>query len=342
MRPVLLPSLRRLWRDRETLQLGRPTARALVLTGLDDGAREVLALLDGTRDAAQLLDDAARAGCPAERTRVLLHLLDDAGALADAGGPGLPAVADRRERERLAADTAALALRRGRAAPDVTARRRTARVRVVGAGRVGSAVAGLLAVAGVGAIDVDDAGLVRPQDTGPCGPDLSDVGRQRGEAVRGRMARLAPSADLAPGAVHLVVVAPPDGDGLDAARDLLPAGVAHLALEVRDCVGVVGPLVLPGRSACLHCLELTRTDRDPDWPVLAAQLSQPPRTPAASDGVLAAAVAAAGAGQVLAALDDAEVPGTVGATLELALPDWRWRRRSWPAHPHCGCVRAAG
>jgi hypothetical protein len=152
-------------------------------------------------------------------------------------------------------------------------------VRVVGAGRVGTAVAGMLAVSGVGAVDVDDPGLVRPLDTGPGGPDLADVGRGRGEVARERLARASPSTSLAPGAVHLAVLCPPDAAGLERLVELLPAGVAHLAVEVRDTVGVVGPLVLPGRTACLRCLDLTRADRDPDWPVLAAQLTQPARTP---------------------------------------------------------------
>jgi hypothetical protein len=342
VRPMLTPSLRRLWRDRETLQLGRAPGRAVVLAGLDDGARTVLTLLDGTRDDRQLLDDAASHGCPPDRTTALLDLLDDAGALADASSPAPAAGSDRRERERLSAETAALALLRGRAAPEALGRRRSARVRVVGAGRVGSAVAALLACAGVGAVDVDDTGLTRPHDTGPCGPDLADVGRSRGQAARERLAASAPSVDLTPGAVHLVLLAPADGAWADEHRDVLAGGVAHLLAEVRDTVGVVGPLVLPGSSACLRCLELSRTDRDPDWPALSAQLSQPPRAPAACDGVLAAAVAAQAAAQALAALEGAARPAAVGATLEMALPDWRWRRRSWAVHPDCGCVRAAG
>lgn len=343
VRPVLLPGLRRLWRDRETLQLGRAPGRAVVLAGLDEGTRAVLPLLDGTRDAEQLLSDAAAVGCPPARTTALLDLLDEAGALTDAAAPRpVGAVLDRTERDRMSADVAGLALLRGRSASALHGRRRTARVRVVGAGRVGSAVAGLLAVAGVGAVDVEDTGLVRPLDTGPGGPDLADVGRSRGEVARERLARASPSTDLRPGAVHLAVLCPPEGAGGDALHEAAPSGAAHLAVEVRDTLGVVGPLVLPGRTACLHCLELTRADRDPDWPVLSAQLSQPVRAPAAVDVVLAAAVAAAAAGQVLAALDDGGAPDVLSATLELALPGWRWRRRSWPAHPDCGCVRAAG
>jgi hypothetical protein len=45
---------------------------------------------------------------------------------------------------------------------------------------------------------------------------------------------------------------------------------------------------------------------------------------------------------VLTALDALEPPAAVGATLEMALPDWRWRRRTWLPHADCGCIRAAG
>jgi hypothetical protein len=341
MRPVLLPSVRRLWRDRETLQLGRNPARAVVLAGLDDTTRSVLTLLDGTRDDAQLRRDAAAHGCPPDRTATLLGLLDDAGALADAGAPRTAGL-DLRERERTAADAAALALLAGRETPGCLLRRRAARVRVVGAGRVGSALAGLLACAGVGAVDVDDGGLTRPHDTGPCGPGLGDVGRSRGEAVRERLAAAAPSVDLLPGAAHLVVLAPADGASVEEHRAVLSGGVAHLVAEVRETVGVVGPLVLPGSSTCLHCLELARSDLDPDWPALSAQLSQPLRSPVPCDGVLALAVATQAAAQVLTALDALEPPAAVGATLEMALPDWRWRRRTWLPHADCGCIRAAG
>jgi hypothetical protein len=109
--------------------------------------------------------------------------------------------------------------------------------------------------------------------------------------VRERLAAAAPSVDLLPGAAHLVVLAPADGASVEEHRAVLSGGVAHLVAEVRETVGVVGPLVLPGSSTCLHCLELARSDLDPDWPALSAQLSQPPRSPVPCDGVLALAVA---------------------------------------------------
>lgn len=343
MRPVLPPAVRRLWRDRETLQLGRPPGRAVVLAGVDPGVRRALALLDGTRTDEQLVVDAEAGGCPPARTTELLSLLSGAGVLEDAGADaaGLHGL-ERAERERLRADVASLAVVRGDGGLPAAARRRSARVLVLGAGRVGATLAALLAAAGVGAVDVDDAGTARPQDTGVGGLGLPDLGRSRGQAAREHLVDLAPSVDLRPQPPDLVVLAPPEGTSLDDLRERLQPGTPHLVAEVRDAVGVVGPLVLPGASACLRCLDLVRTDLDPGWPTMAAQLATPARTPSACDGVLAVAVAATAAQQVLALVDGWPRPATLGGTLELALPDWRWRRRSWRAHADCGCMRRAG
>jgi hypothetical protein len=56
-------------------------------------------------------------------------------------------------------------------------------------------------------------------------------------------------------------------------------------------------------------------------------------------GDLALALTTAGLAG-LQALDflDGGAPPTTGGSLELAHPDWRVRRRSWPPHPACGCT----
>jgi hypothetical protein len=96
--------------------------------------------------------------------------------------------------------------------------------------------------------------------------------------------------------------------------------------------------VLPGRSSCHRCHELHRTDRDPAWPGIAAQLLSGPRhRSAACDTVLATAVAAHTALQVLAYLDGDPAPPAVDGTLEIAQADGSVRRRSWAPHPLCGC-----
>ena len=342
MRPVLSPAVRRVWRDRETLQLGRLPGRAAVLAGLDPATRAVLPLLDGTRDADQVVAAAEARGCPPERTCALLDLLARAGALEDGDatrstGPGWTAP----DRDRFEADLGSLTLLHGGGAATALGRRSAARVTVLGAGRVGAPLAGLLAAAGVGGVDVRDEALVSPSDVGVGGLLPDDVGRRRGEAARDLLHRSWPRTDVGTQPVpDLVVLAPTGREVLEPVAPLHAQGVAHLLAHVRDDVGVVGPLVLPGATACLQCLDLARSDRDPDWPALATQLAGGQRTTPPCDGALALAVAAQAALQALT-LIDGTVPATAGGTLELVLPDWRWRRRSWQPHGACGCALTA-
>jgi hypothetical protein len=45
--------------------------------------------------------------------------------------------------------------------------------------------------------------------------------------------------------------------------------------------------------------------------------------------------------QVLAFLDTGRPGRAVSdGAVELAVPDWQWRRRSWPPHPRCPCGAA--
>jgi hypothetical protein len=121
---------------------------------------------------------------------------------------------------------------------------------------------------------------------------------------------------------------------------LVAGNVAHLTAAAAEAIGVVGPLVIPGRTACLSCVDMARTDRDPAWPLILAQASGRVPAPAACAAVLAAAVAAQATAQALAFLDRAApAMAVINGTLELVLPDWQWRRRSWTPHPQCRCSR---
>ncbi|MDT7540049.1 MAG: hypothetical protein QOI82_3634 [Actinomycetota bacterium] len=339
MRPLLTPAVQRLWRDVETLQLGRAPGRAVVLAGIDPRTRTVLTMLDGSRDRAGLLQAAAAAGCPPAHAAHVLSLLDEAGLLDDAAADrGAIAALRRLERDRLAPDVGALRLVHGVDPDELVRRRRAARVVVEGAGRVGAPVAAMLSAAGVGSVHVVDDGLTRAEDCGPGGLPPAAVGRPRQEAARDlvRSATAQPTVGASDRVAlpDLVVLTPVAGAPTPEPPRLLP----HLLGEVRGEVGVVGPLVVPGTSACLRCLDLARTDLDPGWPAIAVQLATNVRTAAPCDGVLAVAVAAQTAMQALAFLDGDGLPSTAGGTLELTLPGWRWRRRSWQLHPDCDCV----
>jgi hypothetical protein len=346
-RPTLIPGLRRLWRDRHTLQLGLEPARAAVLEVPDPGVARLLDLLDGEHTERGVLAYAVRNGIAEADARGLLDALRGAGLLL-AGHALLPPTMPESTRRRLAGEAAAIALRGpGGAGPagsagaagtpaQVLRRRAAARVVLNGAGRLAAPLAVTLADAGVGHVSPDLTGLVVPGE--PVGGVLSggDVRQPRRTAVAAAVRRAAPEAQtraVRPGEPSFVVHL-----GADRPAALLAAGHArrrrpHLMIGVRDATVIVGPLVPPAGRPCLNCLELHRYDRDPGWPTLAAQLGEPGLEPTGAATVLAAAAYAAG--EVLAYLDGG-APETEGATVEITAPG-RLRRRTWSPHPNCHC-----
>lgn len=345
VRPRLKPGLRRLWRDGTTLQLGLDPAQAVVITGLGPDLARLVERLDGCQDLAGLRATGEALGLAANDVDDLLQVLGRSGVLEDAAdGERWSARLDLHERDRLAPDLAAASLARAQdGGAAVLARRARAAVSVHGAGRVGAPLAALLAAAGVRCVVVEDAATVRPADLAPGGLQPEHVGGRRQDAAARVLRRAAgavrthlPAGRRSPDLTVLAVDA-----GLPDPRlgeRLVRAGVPHLYAGVRDVTGVVGPLVLPGRSSCGRCHDLHRCDRDPAWPSIAAQLTGPRRAQVEPcDVVLAAAVAAHAALQVLAHLDGDPAPPAVDGTLEIRQTDGRVRRRSWTAHPACGC-----
>lgn len=118
---------------------------------------------------------------------------------------------------------------------------------------------------------------------------------------------------------------------------LTQADHPHLIVRPRARGAVVGPLVLPGRTSCLHCGDLARTRTDPAWPRMLAQLC---RIGGDWDPLAADWAAAMAATQVLGYLAGKPV-ASAAATLELGPSDWQWQRRVWPADPACGCCWSA-
>src|SRR6185369_2341790 len=353
-RPVLLPAVRRLWRDPHRLQLGTDPGRAMILELADPACAEILDLLDGTRTETALLRLAVRRGVRAEDASALLAALTEAGFVQDARNLHAPDVAEP-VRRRLDAEAAALALgsrpggrprfetrapsaRRGVA--DTLRRRLAAQVLITGASHLAVPIAAILASAGVGHLDPALRGVTRLADAAPAGLLPTDTNRPRGIAAAEAVRRAAPDVDLAPlnrkAATFAVLV----GFAAPATLTALALGtrrLAHLAVAVRDGVVVVGPLVRPGRTPCLNCLDLHRLDRDPGWSVIAAQLNDGPDSAEPLAATTALAAAAYAAAEVLTHIDGGQ-PTTLGATVEIAGPD-QATRRSWVPHPRCGCRR---
>jgi hypothetical protein len=349
VRPWLKPALRRLDRDDHTLQLGVHPLRAVVLTELEPRMRRFVESLDGTRTLDELI---ARGDLDESTIRQVVRLLTDRGVLDDASVRPEPLRGlTSAERDRLGPDLDALSLSAADAGDGGLAalqRRREAYVRVYGAGRVGAQIVVLLAAAGIGHLCVVDPGTARHEDVVPGGLSFAEAGRSREDGAVTAARRVAPgvnawtgrtASQLTDGARHpdLVVLAPVGPlDGV-VARDLVALGIPHLLATAGEGVGSVGPLVIPGRTSCLHCLELTRRDRDPSWPIVGARLGGFPASEIACDTVLSTLVAAQATGQALRSVDGLESIVT-NSTVDV-MPDWRWKKRSWSAHPLCRCSR---
>lgn len=323
-RPRFTRSIPFLRRGDDAVQVGVDTDDALLLTGVAPALAEVLTLVDG-RQTLPMLRRAARR-----------HLIPDGqldGALALLRQAGL--VEFRPEPD-------------GDPAPPEPSVRTLAAVRlcVVGDGPLGAGLAGALARSGPAELRwaPEPAGSSRP-------------GRSRLDALARRLTAAVPDVrlttvrrcldpELAPADLTVVATETAEPDRVLGAA-LIRADQPHLIVRTVGDLAVVGPLVLPGRSACLRCLDLTRAGADPDWPELLAQLC---RTRVPSPEVLARWAVATALVQILAALryvsEPATPPGpagphrppeTLGATLELTGSELAPRLRRWPGHPGCGC-----
>jgi len=307
--PALVPHAPVLERGPGSRQVGLDPRTAVVLTG--PGVARLLGRLDGQTRLRTLRARAADDGLGAADVDAVLRALQSSGLLLD-GPPTVPAATE------------------------------PSRVRVVGLGPLGQQVAGLLLAAG---LHVVAAGLDRPPPRAAPGrppaapPPALDLtaGTAVPPAARGRLTVVNHWSKPEDAAVALTVVAP---DTVEPDRTvtewLVREDQPHLVLRLAGTAATVGPLVLPGRTPCLRCTDLTRRDLDPAWPTLLAQLTtlRLPTPPA-----LLAWAAATAVVQVLARLQHSQ-PEVVGATLELDAGDHRSRWRAWPLHAECGCAWA--
>jgi hypothetical protein len=309
--PTLNPSARLLWRSPGQVQIELGTRR-VVVDGIDQATVRRLDMPTSTLAALRAAGLLIR---PQPRLRAT-------------------------QIPRLAAELAALRVRHGDRAEDVLASRRTATVTVMGTSRIAPMIATLLAAAGIGHVSVSGGGDIRLHQAAPGGVPPGDEGQRFTRAAVAAVRRAAPECDAGPHAAptqgDLVVLAfdsPVDPELRDA---LHGHGVPHLVTHAGADHGQVGPLALPGAASCLRCADLHRLDRDAAWSALAVQLAVPPKHGPPSDVSLASLVASVTALQALAFVDGAD-PATIEGTLEIALPDWRLRRRTWAPHPDCDC-----
>ncbi|MCW2718632.1 hypothetical protein [Pseudonocardia sp.] len=316
--PPALPATVRLPPHRSVLPLpgngrlfGLDPAAAVVADGLSLPLAEMVDELRAPVAAHVVVARAVERGAAPEEAEALLAELVESGAVADA---------------------AILELRDTRRASSIAV--------VVGRGPLAVGIVTGLALAGVGTVHTDTGGEVRTGDLGTGYLD-ADRGGDRLTATRAALHRLLPGTVTGPPPLRLVpdlVVLADEAPAPDRLTTLHADGVAHLPARLRDGVGVVGPLVLPGRSTCLACLELHRAACDPSWPAVSAQLVG---RAGRADPACVAATAGLATAQALAAVDGAggggPAPAALDATLELDVTAGTLRRRAWTARAECHC-----
>jgi len=101
----------------------------------------------------------------------------------------------------------------------------------------------------------------------------------------------------------------------------------HLPVVFGEVAVTVGPLVLPGETACLRCVEQWRAVEDPARTVLATQLWGRPAAAETATTALAAGLAVRGMLRTSPAGASLRIDALTGATTSTA----------WSPHPACGC-----
>ncbi|WP_240687395.1 TOMM precursor leader peptide-binding protein [Amycolatopsis suaedae] len=331
-RPCLVPGIEVFERGADEVQVGLDPRHGVLARGVPRQLVPLLRELDGTRTATSLF---ALAGSErVEQLRTVLTRLTALGLVEDASSAG---------RHAPRGETGTWPLRVRCSSEDLHELRAHCAVRIYGGSRLAIAVVSHLAAAGVGYLDLRTTGLVTPCDIGS-GYTRADVGIPRRRAAAELIHRVNPHSKLAHPperqSPDLVVLADSVVPAPEIVHELTQDGLPHLPVRVREGIGIVGPLVMPGRSSCLRCADLHRSDRDRSWPRVASQLAgREQRT----DLTTAQATASLAASQVLRALTPGdEEPPAWNATLEIDNFDATVFRRAWAPHPACGCGAPPG
>ncbi len=325
-------------RSADMLQVGLDRGTAGILTGVSDVVMHALVRLDGSIPRGQLtatLPELAESLDTLER----LGLIEDSQRASTS--------LSHLRRQRLLNEHQVLAAAHGShdAADEILARRSGSVVGIRGSDRVAALTAVGLACAGIGTVALlgpdHPVAICEMTPAGPFEPEIGWV-EQLSEAVR----RQGSHASLGRNQILDLVVISHAADvqipwtDPELAHDLLAEDIAHYPVAVSGAMGRVGPLIIPGITPCLECLNLRETDRDRAWPALIDQIRLRHHRSRAQDATVAGLCAAVAVGEILEYLDQ-------GAELWAARESHSYMefRASDPApavvpvapHPLCGC-----
>ena len=215
--------------------------------------------------------------------------------------------------------------------------RARARIDIYGCGLIGANLARVLAASGIGELRVIDQRRISSQHL-PVS-SLESVGLNSAKYLEHSLSRDYPkvlSKKIKSPSLVIVTRAPSPIEILTWMNFSIP----HLMIEPRGEAIEIGPLVIPGKTACLRCMNLDRLDRDPNW-YLVELCGQQEHEPPAVFAQLAAGIGALAALSLVdsrpASAVDLVGPSLLNTTLRidstLAISAVQHRR-----HPRCGCA----
>lgn len=209
-------------------------------------------------------------------------------------------------------------------------------------GPVGCGIALALARAGW-AVAIHDEGRAIQAPRGTYDPGSLAVTRQAAasDTIRRLLPDAAVHAGWAPSDVDIIVSH--GAPLLEAAVPLMSRDKPHLFVTTDERGARVGPLVIPGQSACGTCAGLSRLPNEPEWPMLSLQLTARGGLPQGPSDVQAQVV-----GLVVGALTWWRTLGDESANSDADWLDAVWivdhqraaERELLASHPECGCGAA--
>jgi len=156
------------------------------------------------------------------------------------------------------------------------AQRRSARVFIEKMGRAGLVLSKALSASEVGRLLTFDQVRVRERDCLPLGHPRSSIGKPRAisakELLPGTALEFHSRRTSALGRVSVAVLISNDITDPASYQPWMARDIPHISVCFDEEGVEISPLVIPGESPCLGCIERAKFESDPNWKTIAPQL----------------------------------------------------------------------
>lgn len=259
------PALARLWTSEKNRQYGY--RRSLLLESLSEEENRILDFLELGMSATQFSNISQLAAADQQKTENLLARLNPF------IWTSARQISEEDTSQRFTEITRIL-LQQGDPA-EVLSRRKQNIVFLEKLDATGLAIARALTAAGIGRLISFDQKRVSEKDVTPLGFHKSDISMPRARVAQrmlGKHLEFHSRVSVSLDRVNLAVIICSDIIPPKSYQRWLARDIPHIAVCFDEEGVEISPLVLPGKTPCLSCLQLHELQSKPNWPVIAPQL----------------------------------------------------------------------